>query len=439
MSKLLPCPRGLAYLPYQAEAIEWARNREAVLFGDEMRLGKTIQALGFINCHPMTETVLVVCPDTAKINWKREMQKWLISTFIEKTVINYDRLHELDYSKKYDVCILDEGHYIKNEETIRAQFCLRIKADRRLALDGTPILSRPIELWPILRYLYPAKFPTEKRGAYSIRYCNGHVANKEIKRRDGSTFIKKVWDERGASNLVDLERNLRQHIMIRRLRRDVWQYLPPRRELVELPTDSLPQPLWGALMEANQRFDFIAKKYEKGVAEMIDALNVAWSQMAVLRHDVGMEKARMSIDFVKDAVEGSGKVVLFAWHHDVIDYLAANLEAYNPQILHGGMNGNKKQKALDTFKNDSTARVFIGQILTAGVAISLASASHEIFVEQDWTPGIMDQAESRCEDKDQKEAVFVQHLALENSLDARMFKTQRRKRTVIGKALGDVR
>jgi len=118
---MIPCPLNEEYLPYQIEGIEFGRKKNSVLFGDEMGLGKTVEAIGWLNCHPEIDSLLVVCPATLKVNWARELKKWLISPCVEITIINYDMLHTLDTDKVYDVAILDEAHYIKNPKALRSR------------------------------------------------------------------------------------------------------------------------------------------------------------------------------------------------------------------------------------------------------------------------------------------------------------------------------
>ena len=74
----LPVPTGLTYLPFQRAGIVYALDHPSTLFADEMGLGKTIEALGVINADPTIESVLVVCPASLKLNWKREAERWLV-------------------------------------------------------------------------------------------------------------------------------------------------------------------------------------------------------------------------------------------------------------------------------------------------------------------------------------------------------------------------
>ena len=74
----IPAPDGCTYLGYQKAGIAFAHARASVLFGDEMGLGKTIQAIGLLNADPTLRRVLVVCPASLKLNWRRELEKWLV-------------------------------------------------------------------------------------------------------------------------------------------------------------------------------------------------------------------------------------------------------------------------------------------------------------------------------------------------------------------------
>lgn len=427
---MIPCPVNESYLPYQEEGIEFARPRPACLFGDEMGLGKTIQAIGWLNCHPEIETVLVVCPATLKINWRRELDKWLISPCIEVTIINYDQLHKLDYDKEYDVAILDEAHYIKNKRARRSEFCRQIQAKNKFALTGTPILNRPIELWHILHWLVPELWPAESYMRYAIRYCGAH---RERVNRAG----KMVWVMDGATHLDELKMHL-SYLMIRRLKQDVLKELPAkRRQLIELPMNGISDNAQLMMKEALAIAHVmrIETLYADDVRALESKLQVAWQQMSELRHQVGLLKVPMAIDLIHDAVEASGKVVVFAHHRDVIAALNDALVDYRPAVIHGGTPQAARQDAVDRFQNDPNVKVFIGQIQAAGVGITLTASSHVIFVELDWTPGIVSQAEDRCHRIGQHQSVLVQHLVLEGSLDAHMAKTILRKQGVIEKAL----
>src|SRR3972149_6701754 len=74
----IPAPDGLEYLPFQCAGIGFALDRSATLIADEMGLGKTIQTVGIINADASIKRVLVICPASLKLNWRRELTKWLV-------------------------------------------------------------------------------------------------------------------------------------------------------------------------------------------------------------------------------------------------------------------------------------------------------------------------------------------------------------------------
>src|SRR5690349_361410 len=140
-------PAGLAYLPYQRAGITFAMGRPATLIADEMGLGKTIQAIGVINTSPDAKRVLVICPASLRLNWARELKKWMVrdlpiaviesgkTKFIPRTaevlVINYDLLKKFRKelrAKPWDIVIADECHALKNGKAQRTQEVVGRKA-----------------------------------------------------------------------------------------------------------------------------------------------------------------------------------------------------------------------------------------------------------------------------------------------------------------------
>lgn len=137
--KPIPCPPGLAYLPYQRGGISYAMERESVLIGDEMGLGKTPQSIGVINCDADARRVLVICPASLKLNWVKELKRWLVRPLTigvakggdfpstDVVVINYEivaRHRPAIDAVEWDVLIVDECHFLKNPKAQRTQAIL---------------------------------------------------------------------------------------------------------------------------------------------------------------------------------------------------------------------------------------------------------------------------------------------------------------------------
>src|SRR4029077_11125145 len=121
-------------------------------------------------------------------------------------IINYDRLHqhEMELSTRaWDLVIADECHYLKNAQTRRTTIATRLKAGRRLALSGTPLLNRPRELLPVLTWLDPVIWPKAKWHEFGLRYC-------------GACWNGFGWEYNGATHLEELASILRSTVMLRR-------------------------------------------------------------------------------------------------------------------------------------------------------------------------------------------------------------------------------
>lgn len=444
----VPAPEGLEYLPFQKAGIAFMARRDAVLLADQMGLGKGIQSIGLINFDETIKRVLVVCPAGVKLNWGHELAKWscprmpfrIINSNKQvwsaktspcATIINYDILHKFDWKHEvFDLLILDEAHYCKNPTAKRTKLALSIKAKRKLFLTGTPVLNRPIELYPLLKALQPGEWGGKHE--FGLRYCDGYPGQWG-------------WDYTGASHLDELNERLRSTIMIRRLKKDVLKELPAkRRQIIELSNGHSikTEPILCDLSRAKRDVENASdSSYENSVAKLKHSQQMAFEEIAKVRHEDALAKLPQAIQFIKDALEESEKIIVFAWHRDVIDGLCA---AFAPTKTSDGaeyvcITGDTtlafRQSYVDIFQRQPNCRLFIGNIQAAGVGITLTAASHVIFVELDWTPGVVSQAEDRCHRIGQKDYVLVQHLVLSGSIDAKMAKVLVAKQEILDAAL----
>jgi len=425
-----------------------------------MGLGKTIQALGVINADAEIKSILVVCPAGLRLNWKREAEKWLVRPLsvgivdggvpdTDMVIVNYELLKKYRdtlRARPWDLLVADEIHYAKSPKAQRtiellggkngkSEMIAPIPAKRRLYLTGTPILNRPIELWPLVKSL--GLFTSWYQ--YATRYCAGQQT------RWG-------WDVSGASNLEELQDRLRSSIFVRRVKADVLQELPAkRRQIIELPANGAEKVVkteaqaWAARQEriAELRAAVEVAKasesesdYKAAVEKLADGMRVAFSEMAQLRHDTARAKVPYVVEHVKDAVEASGRVVVFAHHKDVVAEIVAGLAEAEiaSVVVTGDMSGAERQASVDAFQAGKVA-AFIGTIMAAGVGITLTAAAHVVFAELDWVPGNISQAEDRCHRIGQRESVLIQHLVLEGSLDAEIACRIVAKQEIIDRAL----
>jgi SWI/SNF-related matrix-associated actin-dependent regulator 1 of chromatin subfamily A len=383
-------------------------------------------------------SVIIVCPASLKLNWRNECRKWLTrlqaDIFPSKssvTIINYEQLKKLPKDVRADLLILDEVHYCKNQKAQRTKQTqvLRTKCDRVVMLTGTPILSKPIDLFPLLQMLdaptwdpagmVKGKHVQAGEGAGFFRFAKRYCDAKEV----WVTRAKKIWDFSGSANLDELQERLRSTVMVRRLKRDVLTELPPkRRQVIELPCD------------APDDFDYIEGDTLEEVTTK--ARKVAFEDMSRVRAEQALAKVPAAIDHIRECLEGgTEKMVVFAHHQAVIDALRDGLHDFGVVKITGETEVKARQGLVELFQTDSNVRVFIGSIGAAGVGLTLTAASHVVFVELDWTPSNVNQAEDRCHRIGQRESVLVQHLVMRDTLDARICQLMVEKQNIADMAL----
>jgi SWI/SNF-related matrix-associated actin-dependent regulator 1 of chromatin subfamily A len=442
-------PEGLALYPFQKAGVEFILNNANVLLADEMGLGKTPQAIVSINELNPKKT-LIVTPASLKLNWQRELGRWLtlkkqIVILDSKSkmqeadiyIINYDILYKLEWLEKisFNLVISDESHYVKNNKAKRSKgfYKLSKKAERKIFLTGTPITNRPSEIYHIIKHL-GVKVDWMN---YMTRYANAF--------HNGFS-----WDVRGASNLEELQEMLRSTVMIRRLKEEVLEELPKKtRQVIPIRLnkslkkeskflEELEKNRLVLQQQINQyQEDDNSQQYKLAIAAMKESKMAYFSEMAKIRHQTAVDKIPNCIEHIKDVLENEDKIVIFAHHHDVIDSIVDHFGDIAVKFT-GKEDALKKQKAVDEFQNNDNIKLFVGSIQAAGTGITLTKASIAIFLELDWVPANMSQAEDRIHRISQTKPVLIQHLVVDNSLDSRLARTLIRKQEVIEKAL-DVR
>lgn len=458
----IPCPDGLAYRPFQRAGIAYAMSRQGTLIADEMGLGKTIQAIGVINADPKISQVLIVCPATLKLNWFNELSKWLTRRFTigiadskcwpttSIVIINFDIL--VKWPKRlatyWDLIIIDEAQRVKNRKAKRTQALFGyqpsrkedpslakapLSARRKICLTGTPIENNPDEAWTLLNFLDPERWP--KYWSFVSKYCGV----------DNNGFGVKVGS---GKNLDQLQRTLRETIMIRRLKADVLKELPPKtRSIVLMDASAYPEIL---LRERGEVSELEELEIESELAKMDDDATFEekakalthkrdsrMKVIATLRHDTALAKVtKLGLaDIIAEEARELGKLIVFAHHKDVLDVLEQAFKPHEVVRIDGDVEPNLRQGIVDRFQKDPGTICFLGSIRACGEGITLTASSNVFFVEEDWTPGRMCQAEDRAHRIGQRDSVNVRHYVVNGSLDARMVQTIIRKLEIIDKAM----
>lgn len=428
----VPVPDGLQYLPHQLAAVKYAENKDNLLIADEMGLGKTIEAIAIINFEfnrKGVESVLVICPASLKINWARELEKWLVPSELKNNihilsskskfnrckkgvfVINYEALRLVEglNEKNWDILIYDEAHYLKSFKAQRTKIALSIPAKKTIALTGTPILNRPVELFPLLTRLDPHNLG-KNYFRYVIRYCNAY--------KDAYG-----WRVTGSSNLKELQVLLRTSLMIRRTKQDVLKNLPEKiRQVIVYPAE-------GKLKEVVKRENLLLSQIDKEIlvasAEQLEKLFeglskidiVSFNELSKVRKELGMLKVPFVLEQLNLILESTEKPIVVFTHHQCVAEAIAKHFKVEPFI--GSTPVKKRQIIVDQFRKGES-KLFIGTLQSAGYGLNLETASTIVFAELDWVPAKLIQAEDRAYRIGQKNNLLIYYLVVEKSLDVKL-------------------
>lgn len=420
--------------PYQKEAVDFIHdNQGTCLLAEEMGLGKSVESLWYAKEKgDKVKKILIVCPANVTYKWGIEVDKWygkewaVISKVkqdipdVPVLIMSYTIMQKraLDLTDvPFDLVVFDECHYLTNGNALRSKAARRVVATRMLFLSGTPFLNRPVELFNILNMINPIEW--ENYWAYTGRYCD--------RKQKWIGKGRKIWDVSGASNLDELRRRL-EPIMLRRTKTEVLKDLP------ELTRAVLPLDMDGR------------REYNRVMQELKDAVKITQNlkssevltRLTALRQVVGMAKVKSAVELAQNVLaDPAKKVVLYAHHKMVVEKLVEELKEYGVGTIVGEDGQQTRADTVAKFQDKQFPRVIV--MSSAGAeGIDLYRASDLIFVEQEWNPGRMAQAEGRLHRIGQKNAVTAHYLVLRNTLDERVHELIEAKRDVFGTVFGDL-
>jgi SWI/SNF-related matrix-associated actin-dependent regulator of chromatin subfamily A-like protein 1 len=423
-------------LSHQKEAIQKLVENKKFILADDMGLGKTTSTI-IAALESKAKKVLIICPATLKINWKREIENYSdksvyiaegknFSTEHDFVIINYDIIKNFHDTKKkaesqildanFDLVVVDEAHYIKNATAQRTKLINDIvkKVDRIWLLTGTPMTSRPIDYFNLLSLI---DSPVAKNWmAYAIRYCQGYQFN---------VGGRKVWNVMGASNLEEL-RDRTLGLTLRRLKEDV----------LDLP-DKIITPVY--LRLKSKLYEEVMGDYYnwyEGNPEESKSLTVQFTKLTKVRQIIADEKIAQTIELAENIIEQNKKVIIFCNFTDSLNKIVEHFGKAAVKV-DGSMSKPERQHSVDSFQESDKIKVFVGNIKAAGVGLTLTAAEAVIMNDLSFLPSDHAQAEDRAYRYGQKNNVLVYYPIFENTIEGIIYDILNNKKQVIATVMGD--
>jgi len=442
--------------PYQKDGFDFlchlTERKLGGILADDMGLGKTVQTLAWLawlkERHKKDpKPALVICPASVLQNWRREAERFVPDLKVlvlqsgaerhnlrgqipenDLIVTNYALLRrDLEELQKFEfrAVILDEAQFIKNPEAQVTQAVKELKCEHRLALTGTPLENRLLDLWSIVDFIQP-----------------GYLGDQE--------YFLQTYDPRGEADdgaVRIARRKLAAKIrplILRRLKTQVAKDLPDRieqRRDCELHDEQ--RKLY--LAELRRSRDEVMKAVQqKGVNRSKLQVLAALTRLRqicchprLVGNDSPSGKTDTLFELLDTLLAEGQKVLVFSQFVQMLELLQA--ECAQRQIKTHILTGQTKHRldVVNAFQNDPDPCVFLLSLRAAGTGLNLTAASYVVLYDPWWNPAVEAQAIDRTHRIGQTHTVNAYRLIAPNTVEEKIWELQQNKAQTIADVLGE--
>ncbi len=442
--------------PYQESGFQWLNYLHEVKWGgilaDDMGLGKTIQALSFM--HHIKETngalrALVVCPTTLMYNWENEIRKFtpkltyyihhggtrakqhLAHAEYDVIITTYGTLRsdiKLFVEPEYDYIVLDESQAIKNPSSKVTKAASLLKAKSRLCLSGTPLQNNTFDIFAQMNFLNP-----------------GMLGTMEFFKQEFSVPIDKFGEQEQKDHL----RKLLFPFILRRTKEQVAKDLPEKTEMI----------LFCEMGDEQRKiYDAFRNDFRDKILGVVDSQGIQRSQLTILQ---GLMKLRQICDspaimkeeekfpnvsikldeLVREITENisNHKALVFSQFLGMLALIRQKLDELGVkyEYFDGSTTAPDRQKAIESFQNDDTCRVFLISLKAGGVGLNLTAADYVYIVDPWWNPAVEQQAIDRTHRIGQTKNIFAYRMICKDTVEDKILSLQDKKRALAADLITD--
>jgi superfamily II DNA or RNA helicase len=445
--------------PYQEQGFQWLMFLNEIgaggVLADDMGLGKTVQTIAMMLAVKALQekadkkfAALIIAPTSVVRNWEREIAKFAptLSTIVwygGDRKKNQERLHEHDViltsyghlrndeelfsTLPLTYAILDEAQNIKNPVSATAKAAKRIRAERRLALSGTPIENRLSEIWSIFDFVSPGLLgPLDK---FEERYARPIDAG----------------DEKVAKRL----RGAIHPFILRRTKSEVLKDLPEKIEsdqLCELTGEQT--SLYSAVLK-EVRTQIMGEVEKQGMAKSQIKILAALTKLRQAACDprlLGLPREFKDDDsgklvalreLVQTSVEGGHRVLVFSQFVSMLTLIRAALT--EDKIAYEYLDGStvNRQAKVENFQRPDGPPVFLISLKAGGSGLNLTAADTVIHFDPWWNPAVEDQATDRAHRIGQTKVVTTYRLIARGTIEEKILELGAKKRELVGAVLSE--
>jgi SNF2 family DNA or RNA helicase len=423
--------------PYQKYDLMYLTQLEAAGVFNEPRTGKTPTMISLVK-ELGTKRNLIVAPASLIYNWAAEFKQWYPECFVQViqgknlklwdnysaaketgpavAIISKDSLklaphNSIINSLLFDVAILDEAHYLRNYKTAQAKAVFKIKAKRRYALTGTPTVKHSADIFGILHFLYPERFPSYWQ--FIDRYFESHENYWSGAKEVGNPKPERVNELQELIALCSVQRK----------RKDVMQWLPEKqRSTFNIMVDGKQRKLYDDMKKHFESIDLDSQLAvdAQSVITQLMRLRQLCLDPRLLGFEVPGAKTLSLLEFLDDHRQPMVIMSMFTSYLKLLKPLIEEL-GLKVGFIHGEMSNKAKQESAILFQQ-GRINVLLCNIISAGTGFTLDQASTVVFTDKAWNPAENEQAEDRVcptsEEKNHKHEIIT--FACQDTVDARI-------------------
>ncbi len=432
---------------YQVDGYRWMVRLASLGMGaclaDDMGLGKTIQALGVMLNRAAQGPTLVVAPTSVCMNWMNEAVRFSPTLNMlpfggphreelvrklgphDVLVCSYGLLQleaEVLTSVEWTTIVLDEAQAIKNMATKRSQAAMSLKGGFKLITTGTPIENHLGEFYTLFNFINPGLLGSQKR--FNERFAIPIERNND---REARKRLKKLV----------------QPFILRRLKSQVLEELPPRTEVV-LQVEMSPEE--AAFYEALRRNALeqlemddspAAQKHIRILAEIMKLRQAACNPRLVMpQSSISSSKLQVFGELVSELIENKHKALVFSQFVGHLGLIREHLDrqGIDYRYLDGSTPPKERQQQVEAFQGGQ-GDLFLISLKAGGLGLNLTAADYVIHMDPWWNPAVEDQASDRAHRIGQQHPVTVYRLVAQHTIEEKIVKLHRDKRDLASSLL----
>ena len=448
---------------YQKRGVSWIQYLEQLglngCLADDMGLGKSLQVITRLVTERETNSevlpTLLIAPTSVVGNWYKEIEKFAphlkaiihhgsdrtqdeeafkTASLAHDLVITSFTLARKDAkllkSVNWQRLVLDEAQNIKNPKAAQTKAILTLQAKHRLALTGTPVENRLLDLWSIFNFLNPGYLGKEAQFRKSfeipIQKENSKVQSTVLKKLVQPFILRRVKTDKAI--IKDLPDKVEHK-----------QYCNLTKEQASL-YEAVVKDVMSQLEEAEgiQRKGMILSTLMK-LKQICNHPRQFLQDNSEFTPERSHKLERIG-EMIEEVIAEGESLLIFTQFTDIGDALQRYFKQslhYNTYYLHGGTNRNKREKMIAEFQDPETEpSAFILSLKAGGVGITLTKANHVFHFDRWWNPAVEDQATDRAFRIGQTKNVFVHKFVTLGTLEERIDQMIEDKKKVASAIVG---